>query len=668
MEDITLKKVREEIYRLTERINEARREYYEEDNPTISDFEYDSLMRDLEDLEAKYPEFAYETSPTKQVGYVANSKFEKIEFEKPMLSLADIFNADEVRDFVNKLMDFHPTFVCELKIDGIASNLSYKNGMFSLGSTRGNGQVGENITSNLKTVKSIPPVLNKPIDLEVRGEVYMSRGTFNRLNEERKNRGEELFKNCRNAAGGSLRQLDYKITRDRDLDAFDYTVVNPEKYGLKTQIEALEFMKEMGFNVNPNYRLCKNANEILAYLDEWKDKRETLDYDTDGVVIKVNEFNLYDRIGYTARTPKWGIAYKFPAQEVETELLDIVYTVGRTGNITPNAVLTPVMISGSLVQRATLHNEDFCIERDLRIGDFVRVRKAGEIIPEVLEVNEERRKEGNVPFKMIEYCPECGSKLVRIEGESNHYCMNKDCPGRKRESIIYFASKPAMNIETLGDKVVETFFNMGYLKDITDIYRLKDYKDKLMQIEGFGEKSINVLLDNIEKSKQNTLDRVLTSLGISEVGGKVSKILAKEFRSFDGLMNATVDDLVKIRDIGEVIARNVVNFFSENRNLIESLKSFGINPIMEVIDTSGLIFENKSIVLTGKLETMTREEASSIIESLGGKAASSVSKSTYLVVCGSDAGSKKTKAEALGIKIIDEKEFLRITEITKNNG
>ena len=655
--------VRKEIYRLTERINEARREYYEEDNPSISDFEYDSLMRDLEDLEKAYPEFAYPTSPTKQVGYVANSKFENVVFEQPMLSLGDIFNSEEVIDFASKLAPFHPTFVCELKIDGIASNLKYVNGMFNLGSTRGDGSVGENITSNLKTVKTIPMVLNQDIDLEVRGEVYMSRSTLNRLNDEKMKKGEDLFKNCRNAAGGSLRQLDYKVTKERDLDAFDYTVVNPEKYGIKTQIEALEFMKNLGFNVNPHYRLCKDANDILAYLDEWKDKRVELDYDTDGVVIKVNELELYDRIGYTARTPKWGIAYKFPALEVETELKDIIYTVGRTGNITPNAVLTPVMISGSLVQRATLHNEDFCLDRDVRIGDFVTVRKAGEIIPEVIGVNLSRRKEGSLPFKMIEFCPECGSRLKRIENEANHYCLNKNCKGRIRASIIYFASKGAMDIETLGDKVVEIFFNLGYLKNVIDIYKLKDYKEQLMNIEGFGEKSINVLLDNIEKSKNNSLDRVITSLGIRFVGGKVSKILAKEFKSLDNLENAGYDDLIKIYDIGDAIASSVSTYFNENKEFIDELKSVGVNPIMEDV-SEGSLFKGKSIVLTGKLESLTREEASNLIESLGGKAATSVSKSTYLVVCGSDAGSKKTKAEALGIKIINEQEFI---DLVNNN-
>ena len=659
MDSLEMKKIREEIYRLTERINEARREYYEEDNPSISDFEYDSLMRDLEDLEARYPEFAYESSPTKQVGYVANSKFENVIFDQPMLSLGDIFNSDEVIEFVNRLKSFNPTFVCELKIDGIASNLKYVNGMFNLGSTRGDGSVGENITSNLKTVKSIPMVLNKSIDIEVRGEVYMSRSTLDRLNKIRIEKKEEPFKNCRNAAGGSLRQLDYRVTKERDLDAFDYTLVNPEKYGIKTQIDALEFMKSLGFSVNPHYRLCKNAKEILDYLDEWKDKRNELDYDTDGVVIKVNELDLYDRIGYTARTPKWGIAYKFPALEVETELKDIIYTVGRTGNITPNAVLTPVMISGSLVQRATLHNEDFCLERDVRIGDFVNVRKAGEIIPEVIGVNFSRRKENSVPFKMIENCPDCGSKLERIENESNHYCLNKNCPGRRKASIIYFASKGAMDIETLSEKVVETFFKMGYLNDIIDIYRLKDKKEALMKIEGFGKKSIDVLLENIEKSKGNSLDRVITSLGIRYVGGKVSKILAKEFKSLDNLMDATFDDLIKIYDIGDAIATSVVNYFRENKFFVNELKSVGVNPIMED-DSIGDLFSGKSIVLTGKLETMTREEASSIIEKLGGKAASSVSKSTYMVVCGSDAGSKKAKALALGIKIIDEQEFLSL--------
>lgn len=653
---------KERIYHLTELINKYRREYYELDAPTISDFEYDSLLKNLEDLEEQFPEYAFSDSPTKLVGYVANNSFEKITFEKPMLSLADVFNYDEVREFHNRILNTgcKPSYVCELKIDGIASNIKYENGFIKLASTRGNGLVGENITENVKTIESLPKVLNEDIDIEVRGEVYMKRSVLDMHNKLRREKGEEEFKNCRNAAGGSLRQLDSRITKERKLDTFDYIVVNPEKYGLKTQVEALEFMKELGFAVNPNYQYCKTVDDIIAYLEKWETKRKELDYDTDGVVIKVNEFDLYDKIGYTVKNPKWSIAYKFPAVEVETQVLNIEFTVGRTGNITPLAILEPVMISGSLVQKATLNNEDFCTDLDLRIGDYVLVRKAGEIIPEVVSVNLNRRQDGLNPFKMIEKCPVCGSVLVRKDGESSHYCMNIDCDGRKLASLIYYASKPCMNIETLGEKLVEDLYNRGFIKGIIDIYSLKEHRDLLIQIEGLGEKSVDTLLDNIEKSKTQSLDRVIASLGIRFVGGKVSKILAKEFGSLDNLMNASFNDLIIIRDIGDAIANSVVNYFIENNDFIRKLQNIGIDPKMVKEDTSNMIFSNKSIVLTGKLETLTRDEASALIEKFGGKAASSVSKSTYMVVAGSDAGSKLTKAQALGIKVVNEEEFLEM--------
>ncbi len=659
---MTKKEAKEKIFRLTELINKYRKEYYEQDNPTISDFEYDSLIRNLEDLEKEYPEYAFADSPTKVVGYVANNAFEKINFKQAMLSLADIFNYDEVREFDAKIKNqgYNPTYVCELKIDGIASSITYEAGFLKLAATRGNGLVGENITENVKTIKTLPMVLHEDLNLEVRGEVYMKRSVLKKINEARKNNGLDEFKNCRNAAGGSLRQLDPNITRERELDTFDYTLVEPEKYGINTQFAALNFMKDLGFAINPNFRLCKSIEEVIEYLEYWKDNRDKLDYDTDGVVIKVNEFDLYEKIGYTVKYPKWGVAYKFPALEVETEIQDIIFTVGRTGNITPLALLEPVMISGSLVSKATLNNEDFAIEKDVRIGDYVLVHKAGEIIPEVVSVNLSRRRKDLIPFKMIENCPVCNSPLIRRQGEANHYCMNLDCDGRKMANIIYFASKPCMNIETLGDKLIERLYKLGYLKDVLDIYKLKEYQNELMMLDDLGKKSVDVLLDNIEESKNNSLDKVITALGIRYVGTKVAKILAKQFKSLTNLANAQYEDLLKIRDIGDAIAKSIVDFMEKKKDLINQLISLGINPILEDNDNNNLMFEGKSIVLTGKLESMTREEASALIESFGGRAATSVSKSTYMVVYGSDAGSKLTKAQALGIKTIDEHEFLEM--------
>lgn len=655
-----MKEIKNKIYELTQLLNKYRKEYYELDAPTISDYEYDSLIHNLEQLEMQYPEYALPNSPTKQVGYTPNNKFEAVVFEKPMLSLGDIFNYEEVKSFCEKIynMGIYPTFVCELKIDGIASSLTYEKGFFTLGSTRGDGTVGENITENLKTVNTLPKVLDKDLDVEVRGEVYMKRSILEKLNQERKEKGLELFKNCRNTAGGSLRQLDSNITKERQLSNFCYTLVNPEKYDVHTQTDALKFMENNGFPINNHYKLCKSADEIIEYLEYWKEERKKLDYDTDGVVIKVNEFNLQEEIGYTVKAPKWGIAYKFPAEEVETKLLDIIYTVGRTGNITPNAVLEPVFISGSLVQRATLNNEDFCKEKDIRIGDYVVVRKAGEIIPEVVSVNLQRREKDLKPFEMIERCPKCNELLVRKENESLHFCVNNNCDGRIIANIIYFASRPCMDIEGLGEKVVEELYSLGYINKITDIYYLYNYKEQLKQIEGYGELSVNNLLESIEKSKENSLERVIASLGIRYVGTKVSKILAKQFCSLDNLLNASYDELNNIRDIGPNISSSVVTFMENNKDLITELKLLGINPIMEKVDESNLLYSGKAIVLTGKLEKFTREQATQIIEQLGGSVTSSVSKKTYMVVCGSDAGSKLAKAQQLGIKVINEQQFL----------
>ena len=651
------------IKELTEKLNQYNEEYYIYNEPSVSDYEYDSLLRELENLEKSYPEYALENSPTKKVGDDTEGTLDEVVYDIPMLSLANAFSESEMRDFDRRVKSYgvNPTYICELKIDGISSSSHFQKGKFFLGATRGNGTVGENITSNMKTVRNLPHKLTEEIDVEVRGEVYMKKSVFEHLNKKREDEGEEPFKNPRNATGGSLKQLDSKVTKSRKLDLFAYTLVNAQNYNVKSQLEALEFIKHLGFEVNPNYKHCMSIDEVIDYINYWKDRRKELDYETDGVVIKVNEFAYQDIIGITTKSPRWAIAYKFPALEVETKLIDIKFTVGRTGNITPNAVLEPVMIAGSLVQRATLNNEDFVVSKDIRIGDIVSVRKAGEIIPEVVRVIKEKRTEPLPKFRMIEYCPACNSKLVRAEDEAVHYCLNKECPGRKKANIIYFASKVAMDIETLGEKMVSNLFDLGYLEKITDIYRLKDKKDDLERIEGLGEKSVSVLLDNIEKSKNNPLPKVITSLGIRFVGSKVSKILCKKFNSLDAFVNAKVDDYLEIKDIGIATAQSLVSYFEENKELIEELISLGINPIQESNNISNM-FSGKTFVLTGKLDTLTREEATKIIEDNGGNVSSSVSNKTSFVLLGKDPGRKYEKALKLNIKIITEEEFIKIVK------
>lgn len=652
---------KQRIAELVEMLNRYSYEYYVQDNPSISDFEYDSLLRELENLEKEYPEYILKNSPTQRVGDEVNNKLEKVYFEKPMLSLANAFSFEELIDFDNRIKKegLIPEYICELKIDGIASSSKYQNGRFVLGTTRGNGQVGENITANMKTIASLPKTLKSNIDIEVRGEVYMKRDIFAQLNLIREENGEEPFKNPRNAAGGSLRQLDPKVTEQRQLDIFNYTIVNPGNYGIHNQLEALTFLEDSGFSVNPHYQYCKDIHQVIEFIQSWDEKRHQLNYETDGVVIKVNDFLMQEKIGYTIKSPKWAIAYKFPALEVETRLLDITYSVGRTGSVNPNAVLEPVMIAGSLVQRATLNNEDFIKNRDIQIGDYVIVRKAGEIIPEVVKVNFERRKD-TIPFKMIDNCPACGSRLVRMENEAVHYCLNSECEGIKLAAMIYFASRPAMNIEGLGEKIVEDLMRRGYLQKITDIYRLKDHRDELIKIERMGAKSISNLLNAIERSKENSLPQVLTSLGIKLVGSKVSKILSQNFSSLDEISAASFEDLISIKDIGAATANNIVEYFVNNNDLIEDLKAVGINPIMEKSVTENLVLSGKTIVLTGKLETLTRDQATALIEKHGGNTASSVSKNTTMVLAGRDAGSKLKQAEKLNIKIINEEDFMRI--------
>lgn len=652
--------IKDRMDQLYEQLNLYNYQYYVLDSPTIEDTEYDSLIRELEELEKAYPEFAREVSPTKQVGSYINTSLESITHEVPMMSLGDVFNFDELREFdekIKKVVEQY-SYVVELKIDGIASTAHYKSGMFNLGATRGNGQVGENVTTNMLTINSLPKILTSPIDVEVRGEVYMKKSVLDKLNEERKNDGLPLLANPRNAAGGSLRQLDPNITKQRKLDQFAYTLVNPEKYNVKNQRDALDYLKTLGFNVNPNHVHCKDIEEVIETIEKYDSLRKTLDYATDGIVIKVNEFDLYDTIGYTVKVPKWAIAYKFPAEVVTTRLNDIIFTIGRTGKIIPNAVLDPVYIAGTKVARATLNNEDFIVSRDIRVGDYVKVRKAGEIIPEVIEVDFSRRPEGLKPFEMLKYCPMCGSLIVKSKSDSLHFCPNKECGGRRLEEIIHYASRVAMDIEGLGEKQIELLYSLGYLKDISDIYILKNYEQELLAIERFGKKKIDNLLNAIEESKNNNLDQFIFGLGIHYIGAKASKTLAKAFTSIDALKQATYDELIILPDFGEVMVDSIISYFKDEKHneLIQKLKEYGVDPKSKTIEINDK-FSGLTFVLTGTLPNMTRDEASKIIESLGGKTSNSVSKKTSYVLAGENAGSKLEKAQALNVKIIDEEEF-----------
>lgn len=655
--------IKERIIYLTNLLHRYNYEYYVLDNPSVEDVEYDSLMRELEQLEKKYPEYASENSPTKKVGDYLKNDLDEVTHLNPMLSLANAFSYDELREFDEKIRKEvnNFTYNVELKIDGIASTIHYENGLLVLGATRGNGTTGENITQNILMINTLPKILTQPVNVEVRGEVYMSNEVFERINKQRQSQNLQLFANPRNAAGGSLRQLDPNITKQRSLDHFAYTLVEPEKHNIHSQSDAMLYMKKLGFNINPHYRHCQNIEEVIEYIEEYKDKRKELEYATDGIVIKVNEFDLYDLIGYTVKTPKWAIAYKFPAEIVTTRLNNIIFTVGRTGIITPNAVLDPVYIAGTVVSRATLNNEEFIISRDIRIGDYVRVRKAGEIIPEVVEVDLSRRESDLIPFKMIDRCPICSSKLIKELNEAEHYCKNPECGGRILEGIIHFASRVAMDIEGLGEKQIEQLYSLGYLKDASDIYLLKNYQEELLQLERFGKQKVTNLINAIEKSKNQTLDKFIFGLGIRFVGAKVAKILAKKYKSIDNLRNAEVEELIDIYDIGEAIAKSIIEYFNNPKNqiLLAKFKEYGIDPIMED-SSSGKTFLGMTVVLTGKLETMSREEASEIIENLGGQTASSVSKNTSLVIAGPKAGSKLTKAQSLGIRIITEQEFLEM--------
>lgn len=653
------------IDELVEIINKASYEYYLNDSPSITDQEYDDYYSELLRLEEAYPELKREDSPTIRVGGEALSKFEKVEHKTPMLSFDDIFNEDEIIAFDERIRKSinNPTYTVEPKMDGLSGSLIYEKGLLVRVATRGNGLVGENITANGKTIKSIPLRLKKDIDIEVRGEIYMSKASFEKANKEREVNGEALFANPRNAAAGSVRQLDSKITAKRNLDFMAYFIPNPKDYGIKTQDESLKFLRELGFVTN--YKLntiASNAEEIIRDIKSLGEIRKSLPYEIDGVVLKVNNLEDEDRLGYTARVPRWGIAYKFPAEEVFTTLKEIKFTVGRTGKITPNAIFSPVHVAGSLISKATLHNEDYCITKDVRVGDTISIRKAGDVIPEVVRVLKERRNGTEKKFQMLEYCPICHTKIVRKDTEADYYCPNEMCPARKIENIIHFASREAMNIDGLGESIIEDLYNENFIINITDIYDIDKYEEELMNLEGYGKKKIDNLKSAIKNSKNNSLERLIFGLGIRNVGAKTAKVLAKYYKTLDNLMNASYEELVNISDIGDIIAKSIISYFSneDNKNIITKLKQLGVNTTY--INNSGYEekdeFKGKTFVLTGSLVNITRDKASEIIESLGGKVSSSVSSKTSVVVVGDSPGSKYDKALALGIPIWQEDEFL----------
>lgn len=653
--------IKKRIDELIDIIAEADYNYHTLDRPLITDQEYDKYLRELKDLEEKYPEYKREDSPLNRVGSVPLSKFTKVTHDIPMMSLANIFNDEEIENFIDKIKSIYDTdFIAEYKLDGLSVSLKYEDGLLVRAATRGNGVIGEDITQNVKTIKNIPLKIKEAKTFEVRGEIIMPRDVFNKLNREREKAGLSLFQNPRNAAAGSIRQLDPKVAASRGLKCFLYHIPDMDSLNLKTHEEALKFIKNMNLPVNEDgVKKVKNAKELIKFIHETSTKRKSLNYDIDGVVIKVNDETLWSKLGFTAKYPKWAIAYKFPEEEVRTRLIDILFTVGRTGKITPNALLEPVIISGSTVQRATLHNEAYVNERDLKIGDIVIVKKAAEIIPEVVKADTSRRKGDEKPFKMIKECPMCGKALIK-EG-ADYFCVNDLCPRKNIAKLFHFTSRNAMNIEGLGEAIIEDFYNLKYIKDFSDIYHINDYYDELIKLEGYGPKSINNLLNSIESSKKRPLSALIFALGVPGIGEKTAKVLAREFKSMDNLINASFEDLINLDDIGDILAKSIIDYFKApaNIDLINKLKANHLNMEEDSSDVSAKL-KGMTFVLTGTLKNHTRKELEAIIESNGGKTSSSVSKKTDYVVLGEDAGSKLDKAKDLGIKIISEEEFLKL--------
>lgn len=655
-----MKQVQEEISKLVSLLNKYSYDYYVEDNPQISDTEYDTLYKQLEKLEENHPEYILENSPTQRVGDRILDEFEKIIHKVPMLSLSNTFSTEDLRDFdarISKLVPDHSVeYICELKIDGLAISIKYEDGRLVSAATRGDGSIGEDVTENIKTIFSIPKVLKDNRTFEVRGEVYLPRKSFELLNSERESNNEVLFANPRNAAAGSLRQLDSKITAKRRLSAFIYSIVGDDS--IVSQENALNTAKEYNLPVNPNFKLCKSIDEVIDYINYWTEHKKNLPYDIDGIVIKVNSYSTQEEVGYTQKSPRWATAYKFPEEELATKLLDVELSVGRTGIITPVAILDPIVISGSKVSKASLHNKDIIEELDIHIGDMVVVKKAGEIIPKVVRVIRELRTEGSTKYAMPNTCPSCGQQTYTKENAPFTRCKNPDCPEQNIRRIIHFASRDALNIEGLGDKVVTTLYEKGIIAHTIDLFSLE--REELISLDRMGEKSVDNLLNAIENSKQNSLDKVIFALGILNVGKKAGKILAEKYLNLTNLMNATLDELVNLDDVGQITAESILDYLSDENNIkfINDLIKVGMNPQYEVqeVNTDN-IFAGKTVVLTGKLVELTRNEAKEYLEKYGAKVTGSVTSKTDLVIAGEKAGSKLAKAEQLGIRVINEEEF-----------
>ena len=651
------KKRIDELNKLTEYY---AKKYYDDDDPEISDFEYDMLMVELRNLEKEYPEFIKKESLTQHVGGHVKEGFEKVTHEVPLQSLQDIFDFDELKAFderVRKVLNEEVSYVVETKIDGLSVSLEYEKGIFVRGATRGNGLVGEDVTENLKTVKHIPKILKEPVTITVRGEVFIGKDNFEKMNFEREQNEEPLFANARNAAAGSLRQLDSSITAKRPLDIFIFNVQKSDDIEFKSHYESLVYLEKLGFNVNPVKVPVKTVDEAIKEIEKIGENRDKLSFGIDGAVIKVDNLKQREILGTTYKVPKWAIAYKYPPEQKQTLLKDIVFQVGRTGVITPLAILEPVRVAGSTISKTTLHNEDFIKEKDLRIGDTVIIQKAGDVIPEVVGVVKKSEKERGEKFEMPHVCPACGALAVRLEGEAATRCIGIECPAKQLQNIIHFASREAMNILGLGDNIIEDLLNRGMIKNIADLYELK--QEDLEKLKKNGKKFAKNLYDSIQNSKSNDLYRLITGLGIRNIGVKAAKTLAKHYKNMDNLMNSSIEELIMIDDLGEIMAKSIYEFFAQEqtKNLIQRLKEYGVN--MEALKEEGTDerFNGMTFVLTGSLENYSRKEAEEIIEKFGGKTSGSVSKKTTYVLAGEDAGSKLDKAQSLGITIITEDEF-----------
>lgn len=656
--------IQNRVNELHDLLNQYSYEYYVKDNPSVPDSEYDKLLRELIDIENAHPELKTDDSPTVRVGGEAQSSFEKVNHETPMLSLGNAFNEEELRRFDERIREHigNVEYMCELKIDGLAVSLKYEDGRFVQGLTRGDGTTGEDITENLRTIHAIPLKIKEPLNVEVRGEAYMPRRSFMRLNDEREKNEEQPFANPRNAAAGSLRQLDPKLAAKRKLSVFLYSVNDFTDFNATTQSDALDELDRLGFKTNHERARVEDIEGVLEYIKKWTKQREQLSYDIDGIVIKVNDLDQQDEMGFTQKSPRWAIAYKFPAEEVVTELKDIELSIGRTGVVTPTAILEPIRVAGTTVSRASLHNEDLIKERDIRIGDSVIVKKAGDIIPEVVRSIIDRRPNDAKPYRMPTHCPSCGHELVRIEGEVALRCINPKCQAQLVEGLIHFVSRQAMNIDGLGNKIIQQLYHHQLIKDVGDIFYLT--KEDLLPLERMGTKKVENLLSAIEHAKQNSLEHLLFGLGIRHLGAKASQILAEKFETMDRLLKVTEEELIAIHDIGDKLAQSVVTYLDNEdiKALIEKLKDKNVNMTYKGVKSSEIEghpeFQNKTIVLTGKLQQMTRKEATTWLEMQGAKVTSSVTKSTDLVIAGEDAGSKLSKAEQFGTEIWSESQFI----------